>query len=703
MAILLANYDSDRDYLSNFEPFVADRLKEWPAGEFVASKALCSALGRAYNLPRLPINTVTELRERAHRTGYLRRDATGRFYPVPRRLAEVASLASREIVFLEHFERLTKEIRSYAREVHHLMWEPPEAEKALESFAQAFSVELAMARRTGGFDDDVPGRRRREELAVMHGFARRALADDQQCLDYLEEVVQASMLTNVVYLQDLGTWKPSLGDLVVYFDTTVAFRALALTDEEVSEAALEMIELLREFNVPVRVFEHTFDEMRGVLRGVRECLREHGRKRTNLDMIPRQGLEVLNHALRAGWGPADAEEVAIELEARLSSLCIAVAAPPRSDSRLRLDEKGLDQLLAERRFSERQRRRDVDSLVAIDTLRQGCRCASDLGKARAIFITSNEALVKVARQWSVEQGREGGVPQCVTDTSFTTQLWLRRPAGRPDVALKFLAAGSYAALNPSPQLWERYLDRIAQRRDRAQITEQQVKALVFSTEAKQSLAEVAHGDPEQVNDDAIGEVLARSQGFLPAEFARRLESTGTDIRSLRDENRSMREEIEERERRLLEQSDQLAVQNREIAVLHRKLEGLIGSDMRRSERERRTAVNLRLARHALGGLFAVLSIVVAGASLLVSADAWMRATAGTLAACAATGAVAVAFSKDLRRTMRVVVVTWILPALFVGLALIWSRAFETRPATGSPVEASHTGASMHEAALRSGR
>lgn len=635
MAILLANYDSDRDYLSNFEPFVADCLKQWPADRCVESKALCSALSQTYNLPRIPINTVTLLRERALNAGYLRRDSVGRLTPDQRTLATVRSLASREIVFLEHFERLTEEIRSYAKAVHDLEWKPEEAEKALESFAQAFSVELAMARRTGGFDDDVPAKRRREELAVMHGFARKALEEDQRCLDYLEEVVQASMLTNVVYLQDLGKWKPSLADLVVYFDTTAAFRALSLTDEEVSEAALEMMELLREFNVPVRVFEHTFDEMRGVLRNVRECLREQRRAKTNLDLIPRQGLEVLTHALREGWGPADAEEVAIELEARLSSLCIAVAAAPPPDPSRRLDKRSLDRLLAERRFNERQRSRDIESLSAIDVLRAGRRSTSDLGKARAIFITTNEALVEVAREWFESQGRDSGVPQCITETSFTTQLWLRRPAGRPDVALKFLAAGSHAALTPSPQLWERYLDRIAQRRDSAQITEQQVKALVFSAEAKQRLAEAAQGDPERVSEEAIGEVLARSQDFLPGEIARRLESTRADIGALRDANRSMQEEVSERDRHLREQADQLAIQNEEIAALHRKLERLLGTEEMLRARAQRAALDRSRTRHPLGfGLAMALAALVA-ALPLVGGLAWVSASLGL--ACALAG------------------------------------------------------------------
>jgi hypothetical protein len=699
MAILLANYDSDRDYLSNLEPFVADRLKQWPAETPVAPKALCSALTAAYNLPRIPINTVTQLRDRAHRSGYLRRDASRRFFPNLRTLAEVKSLAPRESVFLDHFERLTEEVRLYATDVHDLSWDQPEAEKALEGFAQAFGVELAMARRKGGLDD-VGVERRREEMTVMHGFARRALEEDRRCLDYLEEVVQASMLTNVLYLQDLSTQKPNLKDLVVYFDTTVAFRALAMTDEEVSEAAQEMVELLSEFDVPVRVFEHTFDEMRGVLRGVRECLREQGRSRTNLDMIPRQGFEVLSYALRAGWGPADAEEAAIELEARLASLCVAVAAAPRANPSRRLDERGLDQLLADRKFSERQRSRDIDSLRAIDVLREGRRSASDLGKARAIFITSNEALVKAAWQWF----GEGGVPHCVTETSFTTQLWLRRPAGRPDVALKFLAAGSHAALTPSPQLWEQYLDRIAQRRDRAEITEQQVKALVFSAEAKQSLAEAAQGDPEQVNDQAIGEVLARSHDFLPAAFARRLESAGADIRSLRDENRSMQEEIAERDIRLHEQAELLAVQNREIAMLHLKLEELIGSRERHDVWQRRAASQRLLARRGVCFGIGVVLIALVAQSALAGAGVRWPGAAGIAAGGIAIGSVFAAVSRDWRWTMlAMVLVGAVLPALLLDLIPVDEGAAAAPAAAELSVETPAMETTVSEAVTRSER
>ena len=667
MAILLANYDAERDYLSNFEPFVIDRLKAWPEGEEARPKQICQALTAAYNLPRIPINTVTQLRDRVLHRGFLVRDPVGRIYPHRRALAEVPSLDFGRTIFLEHFDLLAGAICDYASEVHDRPWEQDDAERALESFVEEFSVELAMAKRTGEIAG-VPTSRRDEELAVVHGFARRALAQDEQSLDYLEEVVQASMLANVVYLQDLGTWRPDLGDLTAYLDTTVAFRVLELTDGEVSEAAREMLELLGAFNVPVRVFDHTFVEMRGVLESVQKALREETRGKTNLSELAHQSYEVLTHALRSGWGPADVEEVIVGLEQRLAQQGIAVAAAPKPDPRLRLDERALDEILTDASFTPGQRAKDAQSLTAVHVLREGKPC-TELGRARAVLITSNDELVKAGRVWFEQQGLQSTVPQCMTETSFTTQLWLRKPEGRPDVARKFLVAESFAALNPRPELWQRYLDRISQRRERDEITEEEVKALVFSTEAKEGLVEVAHGNPDRVDDRAIGEVLARAQERMPSGIVRELESTQHDIGILRGENHSMRDKIASRDQRLKDQSDELAAQNRELAALQKKLDQLIGSDERRSTKERAAAARRLVARRTAGALVAA-AFVAAGILTWFFAgidSGLLRGAAGFAAAGLAVAAVAVAFRKDMRWVATMVVLAGALPGLFFGL------------------------------------
>lgn len=670
MAILLANYDAARDYLSNFEPFVVDRLKHWPAGEDARPVRIRAELARAYHLPPIPLNTVTILRDRARNHGYLVLDHDGKHYPNPEALAEVPSLRQGRSVFLDHFDYLADSIRRHAATVHDLNWTPAEVEVALESFVEEFSIELAMAKREGSVEGD-PTLSRNEALAVVHGFARRALEEDDRAIDYLEEAVQASMLANVIYLQNLASWKPSLDKVIVFLDTTVVLRVLELTDGEVAAAAREMVEMLGEFEVPVQIFDHTLVEVVGVLRDVQEKLRQAKRGRINLDQLAHRGQEVLSHALRRGWGPGDVEEVIAELRNRVAREGIAVSATPKHDPRLPLPQARIDEILTQYGFTPSQIVADAQSLTAIHVMREGRPC-TELGKARAIFVTSNDNLVRASRLWFTEQGHESLVPQCTTETSMTTQLWLRRPEGRPNVARKFLIAESFAALNPRPEVWNRYLDRIAERRERDEITEEQVKTLVFSTEAKEILVEVVHGEPELVDDATVGEVLARSEGRLSPGFARELENTQADVASLRAENKAMRDAIAERDQRLKEQATELGSQNRELANLQIMLERLAGSEERRAQRENVAARRRRRIRETVASAAALLVMATATAAWFGTGvdSAITRAGIGFAGICLAVAAIALGFRKSGTWAVKAIVLVGAVPALFFGLVVM---------------------------------
>lgn len=679
MAILLANYDANRDYLSNFEPFVVDRLKHWPAGEDARPLRIREELAQAYHLPPMPINTVTVLRDRAHDHGYLVQDHYRKYYPNPEELAKVPSLRQERSVFLDHFDYLAESICLHAATVHDLDWTPVDAEGALESFVEEFSIELAMAKREGSVDGD-PALSRNEALAVVHGFARRALEEDDRAIDYLEEVVQASMLANVIYLQNLASWKPSLDRLIVFLDTTVVLRVLELTDGEVAAAAREMIELLAEFDVPVQIYDHTLMETIGVLKDVEQKLLEAKLGRIKLDQLANQGQEVLSHALRQGWEPGDVEVVIADLRDRLSREGIAVSPTPKPDPRLPLRQSRIAEILTQYGFTPSQIVADAQSLTAIHVMREG-RPYTELGRARAIFVTSNDNLVRASRLWFAEQGKGSLVSQCTTETSMTTQLWLRRPEGRPDVARKFLVAESFAALNPRPEVWSRYLDRIAERRERDEITEEQVKKLVFSTEAKEILVEVAHGEPELVDDAAVGEVLARSEGRLSPVFARELESTQADVETLRAENKAMRDEITERDERLKEQAAELGSQNRELAKLQNTLERLAGSEERRARRETAAARRLLLARETVASALALL-LVAAAVGVWFGAEidsAVLRAGIGFAGICLAVAAVALGFGKSGAWAVKAVILVGAVPALFFGLVGLAQKDHAAQP------------------------
>jgi len=105
------------------------------------------------------------------------------------------------------------------------------------------------------------------------------------------------------------------------------------------------------------------------------------------------------------------------------------------------------------------------------------------------------------------------------ETALTAQLWVRMPHPAPDLPRKLLIADCYAALNPSPALWERWVAHIVRLQEEGAVTDEQVQTLIYHEQAKSKLFEVTHGDPDAVGDETVTEVLDRFESDVrrPAE------------------------------------------------------------------------------------------------------------------------------------------------------------------------------------------
>jgi hypothetical protein len=166
---------------------------------------------------------------------------------------------------------------AYAGEIHDLEWTETQANAVLERLTEEFGVELATARREGGLVL-APGMADNQALAVVHGFARRAIDNDPINFNRLVAMVQGTMIANVLYFEDVRKLPNRLPELRVYLDTTPLLRALGLTSPEVSAAAIEMVTLMASFRIPMFVFSHTIDEMTAILENIAASLKRgtHG-------------------------------------------------------------------------------------------------------------------------------------------------------------------------------------------------------------------------------------------------------------------------------------------------------------------------------------------------------------------------------------------------------------------------------------------
>jgi hypothetical protein len=551
MAIVRSNADQGRDYIANFEPFAIDRLKAWPVGEPVGPDSLARAICSEWGVPSLPTAVGKILLRRAEQRGEVISAEDGRVYPNYDKLVEAADLVAQRNEMLARMRALAGAVVTYAKTAHGLSWSEKDATDALERLTEDFGADLALAKRQGlAATSELP---EGQALTVVYGFARHAVESDPMNFGYLEEMVRGTMLANAIYFEDVGRLAKRLRRLHVYLDTTPILRAMGLAAEPVADATGELLALLNDFKIPMHVFSHTVVEIGGVLDGVARSLRRGRSGTTQQGAISGHNREAIDALIRRGYTAGEIESIRAELESHIRALGITITDTPPHVELSQVDEarfdKALDDQIGYRWKGPREK--DAKSLTAIDRLR-GTSRPRELAQATALFVTSNSTLARVSREFFETEGRAAPIPHALHETALTAQLWVRAPHPPPDLPRKLLIADCFAALNPGPELWERWVAHIVRLQREGDITDEQVQNLIYHQQAKSKLFEVTHGNPDDVSNETVAEVLDRFESELrrpseqrAAEDRARREVAEADAEQATGERDALRAQVEE--------------------------------------------------------------------------------------------------------------------------------------------------------------
>jgi predicted nucleic acid-binding protein len=417
--------------------------------------------------------------------------------------------------------------------------------------------------------------------------------------------------------------------------------------------------MMVKLSIPVRIFDHTVEEVMGVLGGIKYGLRRASRREFDPEEVGAFNRETVEHLLERDVTPGDIEELMSDLDERLRRLGVVSEPTPAVRRGLSLNERRFEEVLTEAGYTkDPQKAKDVRSLTAIHRLRDG-RPIQELSSAPAVFLTSNPILVKASRKFFATEGHSSRVPQCISDISFTTQLWLRRPEAGSQVPRKLLMAESYAALRPSPELWSRYLRKIEKRRDQGDIDDRQVKVLVLSNAGREGLLEVTGGDPDAIDDETPMEVLNRYEQVVTRSAAEDRDAAIHGREELRAENERLRGEaadLRSRNATQGEQLDQLSAEFRQhVDEVH--------------ERDRRRQGRARLVRSGAGiagSLLAIAATAVLVGSSLVSDPAVTTAYV-VLGVATAVSAIGFGLNQPFSWIWRAIVAVGVVVGIIAGV------------------------------------
>jgi len=348
---------------------------------------------------------------------------------------------------------------------------------------------------------------------LVRSFIGHLCEADPKGFEYLETIVKGNMLASVLYFPELGKVTRRFGRVEIYFDTSFLLRALGLAPRSMQISYRELMALLYELNAELRCFEHTVEEMRGILDFAARALRDRKSLRYALG-------EALEFFVEQNYRSSDVELIIARLEQSLSALRVQVKRRPPYEDKFCVDEGKLQSVLQEvvGYRKEETLRHDLDSLTAIHRLRYG-QFPLAIETCNAIFVTTNFSLVQASAQFFREEYRDDAVsvPHCIMNHVLTTLAWLKKPLRAPELPQKRIIADCYAALSPSDALWRLYLREIGRLQQRGDILQHDYDLLRFSMEARNLLLDITLGDAEAFTEGTVREVLERAQAGVRAE------------------------------------------------------------------------------------------------------------------------------------------------------------------------------------------
>ena len=122
-------------------------------------------------------------------------------------------------------------------------------------------------------------------------------------------------------------------------------------------------------------------------------------------------------------------------------------------------------------------------------------------------MSSNSRFAKAAFKYGKHYEELRQVSSVITDFSLANMAWLKSPLGAPALPMNEVIAFSYAALQPSKQLLEKYIGEIDKLEKQGDFTARNHQLLRYSPLAQQELMNLTLGEEDEFTDKTVPELL----------------------------------------------------------------------------------------------------------------------------------------------------------------------------------------------------
>lgn len=590
LAMLKVDLDHQhRTYVDYVSPFVIDLLNT-DRPEIISDSTVADKLKIRFGL-QVPTKGVQHVLRRLQRKGYLALE-DGVFEVTSSLPTSTLSNSKNEAI--RHIDAVVAGVIEEAA-VHHHEWSPEVATRAITTFLGRFTVDCL---KTYVFNTALPKlpEKNSVDLYIVSKFVTKAQERKDAAFESFIVLVKGLMYSNALLCPDLESLEKKFQDLTFYLDTPLLLNLLGLQGKDAKRAADELIALLKKLRGSIAVFSHTITETQQVI----------GAAASNINN-PRANGKVIEETRRSGLQISDLIIARDTVDERMRKIGIAVKRTPDYESDYQIDEAEFQEALEEEIYykGESALLNDVNSVRSIYVLRQG-RQPVRLEDAGAVFVTTNQKFAKAAFHAGRNHNSTREVSSVITAYSLANIAWLKSPLEAPSLPLSETMALCYAALEPSRDLFKKYVQEMDKLRDSGQISSRDHEILRLSPSARDELMELTLGDEHALTVSSIKSILANAKATILAE---QKQMHDAELAALSRQGEQLLTDAQQRELLLSQRAHDAETEAQEVARENEALKGNLKREAEaRNRRYQKIAGNI-----TLGVIWAVIALLLFGA------------------------------------------------------------------------------------------
>lgn len=524
LAMLKVNVDQGRDYLDYLRPFILQVLCDHKPNP-VTDAAVRDHIRNDFGL-EIPERAVQMVLKRLSRKHPLTREQG--VYRITGDLPN-PGIATEKADADRHIRAVVAGLKEFSKDTARSITSDDEAVQAICAFLAEFNIPCLRAYLRG---TAIPTIEKHDDalIVLVSKYVLSLQETDPERFDSFLVVVKGHMLANALLCPDLQQAPKTYKGVTFYFDTPLLVRRLGLEGQAKQAAIENLITLLRHLGATVATFSHSRDELERVIRGASDWV----------DSPDGRGAIVME-ARKASTTKSDLLVIAGQVDDKLAAADIEVVKTPRYVKDFQIDEKAFEGVLKDEvsYHNPRAKEDDINSVRSIYVLRSG-NTPRNVEHAKAVLVTSNSGFAQAAFEYGKGHEESREVSSVITDFSLANMAWLKAPLGAPELPMTEVIAFSYAALQPSKGLLDKYLGEIEKLEKQGTITERDHQLLRSSDVAQRELMNLTLGEEDALTDQTVTETLTRVTSEIKKEESEKYQAEQASHRQTQQELASER-------------------------------------------------------------------------------------------------------------------------------------------------------------------